>query len=78
MVALQQVVLKLFKGIQAFFSSLSGVLDFFRTKNDQEAGANKILVKQNDKRDEIRKDSDRVWDGDDRNRMQRPSGKGRK
>lgn len=66
------------KGIQAFFSAFSGVLDFFRTKKDQEAGANKVLVKQNDKRDEIRKGSDAIWNKPDRNRLRRTKGKGRK
>ena len=78
MVALQQAVLSLLKFVQSFFSAFSGVLDFFRTKNDQEAGANKVLVKQHDKRDEIRKGSDDIWNKPDRNRLRRTKGKGRK
>ena len=78
MAALKLAVLKLLNMIKNFFGVLSGYLDWIRTNEDRRAGANEVKVSQNDKRDEIRKDADRIWDGDNRNRLQRTSSKGRK
>ena len=77
MVALKQVVLQLLSGIKAFFGALSGFFDWMRTSTDQEAGANKLKGEQNDKRDEVRKDANAVWDEPDANRLQRTKSKGR-
>ena len=78
MVALKLVVLNLLKFIQIFFSALSGLFDFMRTKEDQKSGANKVKVAQYEKRDEIRKGSDAIWNKPDRDRLQRNKGKSRK
>jgi len=63
--------------IKAIFGFFNGLMDMARTKEDQEAGANKVKVAQYEKADDVRKDADRVRARPDRNRLQRNKGKGR-
>ena len=62
--------------IKAIFGALSGWVDMQRTKEDQLAGANKVKVAQNDKRDEVRKDAAAIRRKPKRNRLQRNKSKG--
>ncbi len=61
-------IVGLFKNIFASFTA------FFRLeerKNNEEAGANKVKVAQNEKLNKIRKNADRVWDKPGRDRLHR-------
>jgi len=68
------------KAIQGFFGALNAWFRASERNENERAGINKMKVAQNDKRDEVRKDADNVWDRDDRDRLQRTptKGKGRK